>query len=506
MRNLRIFLLLTILIISVFPLDAFSQTYKIVDTNQDVFYGNTVSITEPATGSDFFGQDASYSGNQTSYTDNGDGTVTDNVTGLMWSQTCDFNGDGTINVNDKLSYTNAVAGADTFSLAGYDDWRLPSIKEQYSLIIFSGIDPSGFSGSTDDLIPFIDTDYFGFNYGDEGAGERIIDAQMATTTLYVSTTMMGDETMFGVNFADGRIKGYGTGPMPQQTEDKLFYVYYVRGNTNYGINNFEDNSDGTITDNATGLMWTKNDNGEGLLWKEALEYSESATTSGYSDWRLPNAKELQSIIDYTRSPATSSSAAIDPIFNCSTIIDEGDETNYPFYWSSTTHASWVTNNNGSAAAYLCFGEALGFMEAMPPGSGNYTLMDVHGAGSQRSDPKTGDPADYPNGHGPQGDVVRIFNFVRLVRDISTDVFNSEVINKQLQIFPNPANDILSFNLQNSDQILNYSILNITGQIVLSGNWSNQDASVVNIEMLNSGIYFLSIKTPSKVYFNKFVKK
>ena len=54
---------------------------------------------------------------------------------------------------------------------------------------------------------------------------------------------------------------------------------------------------------------------------------------------------------------------------------------------------------------------------MPPGSGNYTLTDVHGAGAQRGDPKDGDPGDYPNGHGPQGDVIRIFNMVRCVRDI-----------------------------------------------------------------------------------------
>ena len=49
------------------------------------------------------------------------------------------------------------------------------------------------------------------------------------------------------------------------------------------------------------------------------------------------------------------------------------------------------------------------------GSGNYQLLDVHGAGAQRSDPKVGDPQDYPHGRGPQGDVIRIFNFVRCVR-------------------------------------------------------------------------------------------
>ena len=42
-------------------------------------------------------------------------------------------------------------------------------------------------------------------------------------------------------------------------------------------------------------------------------------------------------------------------------------------------------------------------------------MDVHGAGAQRSDPKTGNAGDYPQGHGPQGDVIRIDNYARCVR-------------------------------------------------------------------------------------------
>ena len=44
------------------------------------------------------------------------------------------------------------------------------------------------------------------------------------------------------------------------------------------------------------------------------------------------------------------------------------------------------------------------------------LMDVHGAGAQRSDPKSGNPNDYPTGRGPQGDAIRIYNYVRCVRN------------------------------------------------------------------------------------------
>jgi hypothetical protein len=42
-------------------------------------------------------------------------------------------------------------------------------------------------------------------------------------------------------------------------------------------------------------------------------------------------------------------------------------------------------------------------------------IDMHGAGAQRSDPKSGDPANWPKGHGPQGDAIRITNFARCVR-------------------------------------------------------------------------------------------
>ncbi|MDD3859559.1 MAG: DUF1566 domain-containing protein [Bacteroidales bacterium] len=503
MKNKNIYLI-TLVVIVLFSVNkSFSQSYKIVDTGQQKYFNNSSQISAPNDGADFFGQDAQYLGYQPSYTDNGNGTVTDNNTGLMWAQTPDLNGDGTINVDDKLSWEDATAAADTFSLAGYDDWRLPTIKEQYSLILFSGIDVSGYEGETSGLIPFIDTDYFEFGYGDEDAGERIIDAQFATSNIYVSTTMMGDETMFGVNFADGRIKGYGTGPLPGQTESKLFYVYFVRG-ADYGINDFEDNGNGTITDNATGLMWMQDDNGSAILWKDALDYCENLEFAGYNDWRLPNAKELQSILDYTRSPETTNSAAIDPIFNTTSITDEGDNTNWPFYWTSTTHENWTSTSSGGAAVYVCFGEALGWME-MPPSSGTYQLLDVHGAGSQRSDFKTGDPTDYPYGHGPQGDVIRIYNYVRPVRDIETPI-KSENINLNINVSPNPTSNILNiYGLDGFDGQV--TVCDLTGKIISSCYVSAVSDTQIDVSFLNQGVYFLTFTTENgeKLY-QKFVKE
>ncbi len=381
--------------------------YTIVDTGQIACYDDANELTNcPAEGEAFYGQDSQFVGNPPSYTVNGDGTVTDNVTGLMWQQSPDVDGNGDIDAADKLTYVNAVAGAATFNLGGYDDWRLPTIKELYSLIDFSGVDPSGYEGTdTSGLIPFIDTDYFDFAYGDTNAGERIIDAQYASSNLYVDES--AGDLLFGVNFADGRIKGYG---LSLFGSDKTFFVIYVRGNTEYGQNNFTDNGDGTITDSATELMWSQDDNGSGLSWEEALAWVESKNAEkylGYSDWRLPNVKELHSILDYTRSPGTTGFAAIDPLFSATSITNEAGQIDYPCYWSGTTHANW-TGNSGSFGAYVAFGRAMGYMDS--------AWVDVHGAGAQRSDPKAGDPDDYPTGHGPQGDAIRIYNYVRLVRD------------------------------------------------------------------------------------------
>ena len=493
---------LTIIVLIVIITTGFvkAQTFKIVDTGQKTFYDNAGTINKPSSSDSFYGQDAQFDGNQPSYKDNGDGTITDLVTGLTWQKSADLNGDGIIDYNDKLTYDEAVAVADTFSLGGYNDWRLPTIKELYSLIMFYGKDPSGWSGTdVSQLTPFIDTTYFKFGYGDTNAGERIIDAQYVTSTKYVSTTMNGDETVFGVNFGDGRIKGYPSAIVGGSY--KKFYVKYVRGNTEYGINKFNDNGDGTITDSATGLMWQQDDSQTGLNWQQALDYVQQKNSEnylGYSDWRLPNVKELQSIVDYTRSPATTNSAAINSLFNSTQITDEGGNPNYPFYWSGTTHNNMVT---GDHAAYVAFGEALGWMQDM---MGNYQLLDVHGAGAQRSDPKSGNPSDYPYGHGPQGDVIRIYNYVRLVRDAGTATSIGEnnetnvpgefVLN---QNYPNPFNPStkISYEIPKSS-FVSLKVYDIIGREVGTLVNKNQGAGsyVVDFDAskLSSGIYIYQL--------------
>ena len=380
-----------------------ASPYRIVGTGQTKCYSDLKEIPTPKPGEPFYGQDAQYAGPAPSYKDNGDGTVSDLNTGLTWVKAR----------GEKMTWDSAIAGASKCRVGEFTDWRVPTIKELYSLINFTG----GFRSRASDSTAYLDTKLFDFVYGDASKGQREIDCQDWSATQYVGKTMSGNPTVFGVNFADGRIKGYPKA-FPGGREAQM-YVRYVRGNPNYGKNDLHDNGDGTITDRATGLAWSKTDSAKGMNWQDALAWVQAKNKEkylGHDDWRLPNAKELQSIVDYTLAPQATEAArrgpAIDPVFRISKLAD-GE---YPFFWTSTTHLDGPPDRMGRAAVYVAFGRALGWMQ-FPPGRGEVQLVDVHGAGAQRSDPKAGDAADFPHGRGPQGDGIRIDNYVRLVRRV-----------------------------------------------------------------------------------------
>jgi hypothetical protein len=148
-------------------------------------------------------------------------------------------------------------------------------------------------------------------------------------------TTGGRTEAFGVNFATGHIKAY---PIVMGS-----YVRCVRGNPAYGRNDFHDNGDGAIIDRATGLMWSKEDSKKGLNWEEALAWVQAKNKEndlGHNDWRLPNAREMRSIVDYARIPDAATSAnvatAIDPLFLCTPITNQEGNTDCPYYWTSTS--------------------------------------------------------------------------------------------------------------------------------------------------------------------------
>ncbi len=204
-----------------------SQTYRIVGTGQTRCYSNWNELQPPKSGEPFYGQDAQHPGLVPSYKNNDDGTVSDNNTGLMWVQTR----------GSKMTWDAAMAGAKACRVGGYTDWRMPTIKELYSLINFNGgFHPEGNS------LPYLDSRHFEFVYGNTQLGERPIDCQDWSSTEYIGRTMGNNPTVFGVNFADGRIKGYPKA-FPNGRAGTL-YARYVRGNSSYGKNDFHDNGNG----------------------------------------------------------------------------------------------------------------------------------------------------------------------------------------------------------------------------------------------------------------------
>lgn len=74
---------------------------------------------------------------------------------------------------------------------------------------------------------------------------------------------------------------------------------------------FVDNKDGTVSDTLTGLMWQKTPPAIKPDWKGAVAYCQALDLAGHTDWRLPNVRELDSLVDYF-DVATH---AIDPVFD-----------------------------------------------------------------------------------------------------------------------------------------------------------------------------------------------
>lgn len=352
-----------------------ASSYPLVETGQAACYdADGLAITCPANDAAFYRQDAQFTGNVFSYTDNGNGTITDHVTGLIWQRTPD---------SASLSWQQAVDYCDSLTLGNQSDWRTPNVKELFSISDFS----QGW--------PYLNTTYFDLS------GTEVSKAEQYWSNDYYagSTVEGGTAAAFGVNHGTGHIKAYPaavTGPMGKR-------VRCVQGNL-YGANQFNDNSDGTISDLATGLMWSKTDSGSGMDWEAALAYAQTQNAAnylGHSDWRLPNVKELQSIVDYTRAPGATNSGnegpAIDPMFQTTGITNEAGIADYPYYWTSTS-ALFQGGQPYYYAWYVAFGRAV-----------NSEGLDFHGAGAVRFDTKV---EGGPLGEGGE----RYYNFVRLVRD------------------------------------------------------------------------------------------
>jgi hypothetical protein len=251
------------------------------------------------------GEDADYLINPPAYRDNGDGTVTDLVTGLIWQQQ-----DG-----GELTYASAASYCQGLALAVQRDWRLPSSQELFTIV-------------DHDRLPALDPSIFTYTNAEY---------------WWTANELAGDSTRAWVVNAGG-----GTGAHPKTETisaggSKRFHVRCVRGAPPADPDRLADNGDGTVSAPSTGLIWQQAEYGPAVKWEDALRYCESLSLGNSANWRLPNVKELRSLSDDTLVRPS---------------LDTGlfPAARAGRYWSSTTQSgrdrsAWFVDFTSGLASY-----------------------------------------------------------------------------------------------------------------------------------------------------------
>jgi hypothetical protein len=292
---------LNLLLLCIIPCTA-SAAFKLPDTGQTKCYQDVEPYAEIACANT--GQDGEYGTILMSFASNGDGTVTDNNTGLMW-QKCSAGQDATTCSGSGSTYNWYMArGVRNFTynplnknicgsleLGGHNDWRLPTKKELITIVDYS---KAPAFNSTVFPKTGIDPGYWSF-------------------TPDVSNPV----NAWSVEFGNGDVGN-------DQAGSEKNYVRCVRGGQT--TQTLIDNVDyATVTDARTGLEWQKAQQ-HSMAWSEALSICNNLNLAGHADWRLPNIKELESLTDDSR---------YDPAIN----TDFFPNATSTVFFSSTTYAA-----------------------------------------------------------------------------------------------------------------------------------------------------------------------
>jgi hypothetical protein len=289
------------LILFLLPPSAWAA-YLLPDTGQTKCYQAVDPYDEiPCAGT---GQDGAYSINPMSYTDHGNGTVTDNNTGLIWQKcsvgqindaTCSgtaatYNWYEASGKYDSLRNPSSQDVCGTLSWGGHTDWYLPPKKELMSIVDYSRSFP-----------------------------ELTINEAYFPNTLSSSYWSSTEQVGFGTSNSAWYIN-FASGFIGSSSKYSGYPVRCVRGQSR--DQSFVDNFNGTVTDLATGLVWQQND-GWVMPWGDALAYCEGLTLGGRTDWRLPNAKELVAL-------------TYDKDFYPAIVYQYFSSTQWSSYWTSST--------------------------------------------------------------------------------------------------------------------------------------------------------------------------
>ncbi len=226
------------------------------------------------------------------FTDNGDGTVLDNLTGLEWVQ----NPHALAGNSNHLIWSNAVHLCHNLNYAGHEDWNLPSRKELLSIVDYKKGNPALPENS-----PFtVQADKFYW-----------ANTSWAFNTTYAWRLYM----VSGYVSTIGKTSFYYAWPVRKQTESLSSPIPKTGQTNSYQLGDdghlqtgvawpeprFTDNGDGTVRDNLTGLEWIKEphnipDNSSTTLWSNSISFCRTLSFSGHDDWHLPNIKELETLM------------------------------------------------------------------------------------------------------------------------------------------------------------------------------------------------------------------
>jgi hypothetical protein len=220
------------------------------------------------------------------FVDNGDGTVTDTQKGLMWMKS-----DTWVVLKHLVSWMQSheyVKKVNEEKFAGYDDWRIPNPTAARGLYNsdFSNVDVEGCEIHISSVFS-------------PGGGYTTW-----TTDTRAAKSVMGYDYRSDYDFwLDKNNDGFPSAVRLVRTIQKSYDL-------EEGVVRFEDNKDGTISDNATGLMWKNADSylqlDKWLSWDEAKVFVKVLNQEGfadYEDWKMPTRKETLTIYDPS-SPLT----------------------------------------------------------------------------------------------------------------------------------------------------------------------------------------------------------
>ena len=256
-----------------------------------------------------------------------DDTVTDTCTGLMWQRESADGGDGFLWC-DALAYCEGL----TFPAGGHDDWRLPSIRELESIVDYRRPpafdrtvfpDHSNAHWSSTSVTPSPSNAwYVDFSGGQVQAANKtaVGNALRVRAVRSFSDLLLPDTGQTQCYDRDGVVIDDCTDDTHPDFGQDGFYANGCLNDPRFLPHDSGtpgDPDDDTVTDTCTGLMWQKSlgVGGTTFSWCDALEYCEVTLDgfAGHTDWRLPNPRELHSLIDYGRQGPP----ALNPLFNAS---------------------------------------------------------------------------------------------------------------------------------------------------------------------------------------------